>query len=130
MVENSFREGLLINVETKPTTAARRLCMYWGAVQEVYPEAWGAPPRKSQLTHGTGIASTGYLMDAIATRQGGHPSKREFRGVLETLGPLPWMEGSWKFSTEFQLPWDELQNTGHHIDMLTNHLIRRYRKVQ
>ena len=130
MVENSFREGLLIDVETKPTTAARRLCMYWGAVQEVYPEAWGAPPRKSRLTHGTGIASMGYLMDAIATRQGGHPSKREFRGVLETLGPLPWMEGSWKFSTEFQLPWDELQNTGHHIDMLTNHLIRRYRKVQ
>ena len=41
---------------------------FWVAVRNTFPSAWGQPPRRSRLMHGVGIASMGFLMDAIADR--------------------------------------------------------------
>ena len=49
------------------------LCAYWGAVRDVFGDAWGKPPKKSRLMHGVGILSLGYVMDAIGDR---HRKKR------------------------------------------------------
>ena len=38
---------------------------FWSAVNEVFKDAWGKPPRKSRLMHGAGVMSLGFVMDAI-----------------------------------------------------------------
>jgi DGQHR domain-containing protein len=129
MIENSFRDGLLMDVESQAGIAGGRLRDYWSVVRESFPDAWDAQPKKSRLTHGAGIVSMGYLMDAICLRKGRTPAKSDYAQAVSGLGKLPWMAGFWPFSTDLQLPWNEIQNTGRHIDLLTNHLIRQYRKA-
>ena len=131
MIENSMDNGVLARYPEgfkKPTTILRN---YWSAVAKVYPEAWNLPPRKSRLTHGAGIISMGYLMDTIAFRLS---SKWEsvppnaFEKEIRTFGEaLAWTDGNWQFSCEIQMPWNEIQNTSRHIDLLTNYLVRIYR---
>ena len=46
---------------------------------QVFDDAWDKPPRQSRLTHGLGILSLGFLMDAIAERfEGIEPTVAEF----------------------------------------------------
>src|SRR5574341_1200626 len=69
MLENSLSEGVLYSYrddernDTQPMFEL--LCSYWGAVRDVFRDAWGKPPKKSRLMHGAGILSMGYVMDAI-----------------------------------------------------------------
>ena len=131
MLENSLRDGILFRFQKSPDKVVALLNNYWKAVQERYPEAWDLPPRKSRLTHGVGIVSMGYLMDTIAyklVRKGNVPSCEYFVQELKRLGRnLSWTEGSWNFSEQLILPWNEVQNTSRHIDLMANHLIRLYR---
>jgi DGQHR domain-containing protein len=130
MIENGMTDGVLSRFNRKP----KRLSLlknYWTAVSKIYPDAWGLPPKKSRLTHGVGIVSMGYLMDAIGYRilQGDViPPKEAFQDELELLGTIPWTEGVWHFGKDTILPWNGIQNTGQHIDMVTNYLIRVYRE--
>ena len=46
----------------------RVMRIYWGAVKEVFPEAWGKKPQESRLMHSAGIRAMGKLMDRIVPR--------------------------------------------------------------
>ena len=41
------------------------LLLYWTAVRDTFPQAWGKPPEKSRLMHGAGIRAMGRFMDRI-----------------------------------------------------------------
>ncbi len=138
MIENSLSEGLLYRYRTGSGTCedADRmfslLCAYWGAVKEVFSDAWGKPPKKSRLMHGAGILSLGYVMDAIGDR---HRTKKKlplelFARDLEPLkGVCRWTDGFWDFGPGRQRKWNELQNTSKDIQLLANHLLVHYKAL-
>lgn len=135
MTENSLAEGVLYryrdHTEGKHDMGRMLdvLKAYWSAVASVFPEAWAAPPRTSRLTHGAGIVSMGYVMDAIADRhrREGEPTRAMFERDLEALRPACfWTEGLWPFGPGLQRRWDEVQNTSKDIQLLSNYLMTRY----
>lgn len=129
MVENSMRNGLLFSLSTRGDTGLTQLRRFWQAVSREYPEAWQLPPRKSRLTHGAGIAALGFLMDTIfdlLTPEVGLPTVEHYAQEVARIGDLPWTEGVWHFSHEMVLPWNEIQNTSRHRELLSNHLVRMY----
>lgn len=104
----------------------RILVVYWTAVEQTFPDAWGQPPTRSRLMHGVGIRSMGRLMERVMP----HIDTRSKTAVSDTRHELArvspdcrWTEGTW---VELGLPWDELQNTPRHISSLSNLLARRY----
>jgi DGQHR domain-containing protein len=131
MIENSYEGGILQSLGMRGAESFQVLCNYWSAVRDLYACAWQLPPRQSRLTHGVGIVSMGYIMDALghALTDGQNiPSQNSFRLELQKLGTnLAWTTGEWRFSDQHIVPWNELQNTSRHIDLLSNHLIRRYK---
>ena len=82
MLENSISDGALYPYRFSRKGGADTDAMlsllkdYWTAVSQVFREAWELPPRRSRLTHGLGIVSLGYLMDAIADYFGGDRARR------------------------------------------------------
>ncbi len=136
MVENSLSEGLLYPYRDDERNDTQQmfeiLCAFWRAVREVFPEAWDKPPRKSRLTHGVGIRSLGYVMDAIGDR---HRATRQFtsRVFAKDLLPLKtvchWTGGYWDFGPNSKRKWNELQNTSEDIRLLSSHLLGRYRDL-
>lgn len=133
MIENSMDNGVLLTVRDSHADSLRLLKNYWTAVSSYYAEAWSLPPNKSRLTHGAGIVSMGFLMDTMAYMLIGHwriPPAQAFLTELKKLGcDVPWLDGSWNFGGQTIMPWKELQNTAKHIELLTNHLIRKYKGV-
>jgi hypothetical protein len=75
----------------------------------------------------------GFLMDAIAFRLKQSDrilATHNFRSELEQIAPdLAWTSGSWELGPGISIPWKEIQNTGRHIDLITNYLIRQYREA-
>jgi DGQHR domain-containing protein len=132
MIENSFANGVLSRYPEGDVKPAKMLTNFWGAVRSYYDEAWDLSPRKSRLTHGVGIISMGFIMDAMAHRLSETwkiPPKDAFEKELDALGKdLCWTEGVWRFSKQMMMPWNELQNTHRHIDLVANYLIRKYRR--
>ena len=138
MIENSLSEGVLyrfrdpINGEHDMSSMLDLLKRYWHAVADVFPEAWTLPPRKSRLTHGAGIVSMGYVMDAIADRhrRSGFPTKEMFAEDLRPLrGACRWTDGFWEFGPGAQRRWNEVQNTSNDIRVLANYLLVRYKTL-
>ena len=131
MLENSMKDGILSRFQKNVEKATELLNNYWSAVSATYEEAWDLPPNKSRLTHGVGIVSMGYIMDTIGymlVRKGRVPTTDQFARELRVLGKdISWIDGGWHFSDEMIMPWSEIQNTGKHLDLVTNHLIRMYR---
>ena len=131
MIENSFENGALAKFGDSYSDIHKFLSNYWKAVQQQYGYAWDMKPRESRLTHGVGIVSLGYIMDAISYKLSDRwstPPTSIFLKELALLGDdIAWTEGTWKFSNKMMLPWNELQNTTRHIELVTNFLIRRYR---
>ena len=74
MLENSLSDGALYTFRDPETGAGDEekmlslLIDFWSAVRDVFADAWDKPPRQSRLMHGVGIASLGFLMDAIFDR--------------------------------------------------------------
>jgi DGQHR domain-containing protein len=132
MLENSMRDGVLFRFQRNPDQALQLLKNYWSAVKEVFAIAWDFPPKKSRLTHGVGIVSMGYMMDTIGYKilpKRGVPTVQAFRRELKKISDdTPWTEGIWIFSDELRLPWDEIQNTSRHIELVANFLVRKYRE--
>lgn len=103
------------------------LLIYWGAVRDTFPEAWGLRPEKSRLMHGAGIRAMGRLMDRVMSMIDiEQPKAAEL--VKEEIGRLRpycrWTSGSWEDLGG--LRWNEIQNLPSHIRMLSNFLIRTY----
>jgi DGQHR domain-containing protein len=134
MLENSLTEGVLYRFrddERNDTQAMfELLCAFWTAVSEVFPDAWGKPPKKSRLMHGAGILAMGYVMDAIGDRNRSEKSLdlKVFRRDLEPLTSVcRWTDGYWDFGPGQQRKWNELQNTSKDIELLANYLLVHYK---
>lgn len=99
------------------------LLLYWTAVREAFPDAWGKPASESRLMHSAGIRAMGALMDPILFRADGHLDRAAVvRERLVALAPhCRWTEGVWE---GLGLAWDEIQSTSQHIAKLSDHLMR------
>lgn len=135
MLDYSLSDGALYSLGRSTDDAGaeemlRVLKGYWGAVAEMFPNAWGLPPRRSRLMHGAGVVSMGFIMDAIVDRyrRTGPPTQSQF---VENLRPLRsicrWTEGEWVFAGRVRRRWNDLQNTPRDIELLTDHLLHAYR---
>lgn len=139
MLENSLSDGCLYNYRDPDTGAGDIeemlliLKPFWRAVKKVFDHAWGQQPRRSRLMHGVGIASLGYLMDAITDSylaKGLMPDEADYVAELEPLREAcPWTSGYWQFGPDSIRRWNELQNTPKDIQLLTGHLLREHRRL-
>src|SRR5271165_6771733 len=103
------------------------LVVYWTAVKETFPDAWGKPATQSRLMHGVGIRSMGKLMDRIMASINFH-SKDSIDQVRREIGHIAplcrWTTGEW--DELGGLAWNELQNLHRHLSLISNFLIRAY----
>jgi DGQHR domain-containing protein len=135
VIENSLDHGTLYRFresERGPDveTILRVLKNFWGGVRDVFKDAWGAPPRKSRLTHGAGIVSLGFVMDCIGERYApsGIPSREQFAADLLPLKEVcRWTAGYWEFGPGSVRKWNEVQNTSKDIQLLSNYLLIQYK---
>jgi DGQHR domain-containing protein len=137
MLENSLTDGALYYLRDPYAGTGQVDAMlevlhkYWDALSIVFSDAWDLPPRRSRLTHGVGIISIGFVMDAICDRflPKAFPTRDDF---VEDLGALAavchWTDGTWDFGG-IQRKWNDLQNTPRDIQLLTDHLLDQYRLV-
>jgi DGQHR domain-containing protein len=117
------------NLSTGETDVAgiwSALILYWSAVKDTFPQAWGKPPSQSRLMHGAGIRSMGRLMDrimaSIDARQAG--AMEMVTADLALLAPhCHWTEGHWD---GLGLRWNEIQNVPRHIHELSSFIMRTY----
>lgn len=137
MLENSLTDGALFRFRTSTGDAADLEAMlnvlkhFWQAVQQVFPHAWGVPPKRSRLMHGAGIISMGFVMDAIADhhRRTAVPAIRQFiAGLTPLASECRWTDGFWDFGAGRHVKWCDLQNTSGNIQLLTDHLLAQYRR--
>jgi DGQHR domain-containing protein len=113
--------------ETDFTAVRKLLLLYWKAVKDIFPEAWGRPPTRSRLMHGAGICAMGRLMDkvmgSIDLRSPRAPQL--VRAELLSVKPIcRWTEGYWEELGG--MAWNEVQNTPQHLRLLSSVLIRAY----
>jgi DGQHR domain-containing protein len=100
----------------------RTLVLYWSAVRDLFPEAWGRPASESRLMHSAGIRSMAALMDAIMLRADASADREEeVRTSLARIAPhCAWTSGSWE---ALGLKWNEIQATPQDINRLRDFLI-------
>lgn len=103
----------------------RVLVTFWSAVRDIFPEAWGADPRRSRLMHSAGIEAMGVLMDRIYARiSGSNEDYKTVRKELEKVAPAcRWTKGTWE---ALGVAWNEIQNTHRDIRRLQDALVRAY----
>ena len=137
LVMNSASQGAvrdLVTYEDREDRAVQLIDEFFTAVGRVYGGEWtGMSPRHSRLRHGAGIVAMGFVMDLLYTNQGATRAA-EFAVGLELLKPYTaWTSGSWKMS-DYEMPWNDIQNTPSDIDLLTRHLVsttkRQLRKLR
>lgn len=139
MLENSLTDGCLYyyrDADTGTGDIEQMLLIlkpFWRSVKKVFEDAWDQPPRRSRLMHGVGIASVGYLMDAITDEyiaDGTLPDEADYVAELEPLRDVcAWTSGYWHLGYDSLRRWNELQNTPNDIQLLTGHLLREYKRV-
>lgn len=103
------------------------LLAYWGAVKNVFPDAWGKTPEASRLMHGAGIRAMGKLMDHVMPVVNARSTRaqRDVERELRRIASLcRWTAGTWEELGG--LGWNEIQNLPKHIRLLSNFLVRRY----
>lgn len=103
--------------------AYQALVVYWKAVQNAFPEAWGRPSTESRLMHAAGIQVMGALMDPIWTRA--DATDNPPAAVAAALGRLAprccWVDGTWE---ELDWRWNDVQATPKHIKGLSDLLLK------
>jgi len=132
MLENSLSDGCLYHYRDAEEMLLI-LKPFWHAVKKVFDDAWDQPPRRSRLMHGVGIASVGYLMDAITDKyiaRGTLPDESDYIAELDPMRQVcAWTWGYWQLGPDSLRRWNELQNTPKDIQLLTSHLLREYKRV-
>lgn len=135
MIEHSLFEGALYKYRNPDdgTGDVERMLLhlqsFWGMVKDIFPKAWPLPPRQSRLTHGVGIQSMGFVMDALTEDlQAEDVASPEVRAALERLAEhAAWTSGTWTFADGEERRWNSLQNTPTDVRLLTTHLLRLVR---
>lgn len=116
--------------ETDFDGIVQALTIYWSAVRDTFPDAWGRPPERSRLMHGAGIRAMGRLMDRILgtidpIRSDAPDRVREHLALVAPR--CRWTAGSWE---ELGHRWNEIENTTKQVTELSNHLIRVYQNAR
>nr|WP_315052696.1 DGQHR domain-containing protein DpdB [uncultured Brevundimonas sp.] len=108
--------------------AFQALCIYWTAVRDAFPDAWGRPPEESRLMHSAGIQAMGALMDPVWTRADASADPvAQVTAALSRIAPrCRWTEGEWE---GLGWAWDDIQATGKHIKGLSEHLLKLDREL-
>jgi DGQHR domain-containing protein len=101
----------------------RTLVVYWSAIRDAFPDAWGRKPTESRLMHSVGIRALGALMDTIMLRaETSTAIEEEVRRSIARLVPYcRWIDGVWD---DLGWRWNELQSTSSHIASLSDYLVR------
>jgi DGQHR domain-containing protein len=136
MLENSLNDGVLFrfrdgegdggDVEAMVTV----LKDFWWAVRRAFADAWDLPPKRSRLTHGAGVVSLGFLMEAISERYraSGLPTEAQFAADLQLMKDVcRWTDGIWDFGPSNQRKWNAIQNTHADIQLLSQYLYYQYK---
>jgi DGQHR domain-containing protein len=139
MIENSLSDGILYVISERHgqgdegiVSMLRVLNVFWKAVSLAFVSAWQLSPSKSRLTHGAGIISMGFIMDAITNR---HEDSTElsasaYQADVEKLIPIcRWTHGYWEFGPGDQRKWNEIQNTPNDIRILSSYLLLQYKRL-
>ncbi len=132
---NSISDGALHRMRGPGGEADRprmiaALEAFWAAVRDVFPDAWGLPPRKSRLMHGAGVVAMGFLMDEIDPGSGPAPSRSQFAAALELVAPrCAWTGGTWQLPSGPR-PAFSIQNTGADAVALADHLTGTLRQAR
>lgn len=116
--------------ETDFEAILQALYVYWAAVRDTFPDAWGLPATKSRLMHGAGIRAMGRLMDRIlgAVDPRSPNAPETIRQHLALIAPhCHWTAGVWD---DLGLRWNEIENMHRHIQELSNYLIRLYHNTR
>ncbi len=131
VIKNSINSplGVLAPFKGTKTESADLASMYttmrlfWAAVRDTFPEAWGLPPGKSRLMHSAGIEAMGTLMDRIMARAAGASDADAYvRQALQSIAPgCRWCSGTWE---SIDMKWSEIQTVPRHIRELKEALIR------
>jgi DGQHR domain-containing protein len=104
------------------------LSNFYGAVQDVFPEAWHEQtPKTSRLVHGTGIMALGYVMEQLYTRRRSADRLAFRRGLQPLRGRTAWTSGTWRFGKDEVVPWNRLQNVPRDVSNLAHYLIDQLR---
>ena len=135
-LENSLADGVLYRVRMSAGPDSHSVMLqvlfdYWAAVRDTWPELWELKPRHSRLLHGAGIVTLGYLMDAISDQcpDGTWPAYSLFMAHLSPIKPhCHWNEGYWDFGADVRRKWNDVQNTSKDVNLLANHLTRKYQQ--
>jgi len=137
MLSSSLQDGALYRVSISTPEESKEQVMldcvseFWRCVAKAFPEAWNLPPRKSRLSHGVGITSLGYIMDAaydrhIKTHQ---PRAAVFSECIEFIREdCAWTSGFWEFGGGVSRKWNEVQNTPKDCQMVANYLLLKLRQ--
>lgn len=137
LVINSAAQGAvreLVTYEDREDRAVALIDAFFTAVARVFGGEWtGMSPRHSRLRHGAGIVAMGFVMDLLYVNQGATTAD-EFAVGLELLKPYTaWTTGHWK-TADYEIPWNDIQNTPTDINLLTLHLVsttkRQLRKLR
>jgi DGQHR domain-containing protein len=102
------------------------LTVYWTAVRNTFPDAWGRPPTESRLMHGAGIRAMSRLLERVIVHvdlRGRDPVAAVERELARVAPLCRWTDGTWE---DLGLPWNGLQNLSKHINALSNYLVRAY----
>lgn len=103
------------------------LTVYWAAVRDTFPDAWGLAPTESRLMHGAGITAMGRLMDKVMAQINPH-SKTAYEEAIAELshvaGMCRWTAGNWEGLDG--MAWNDIQNVPRHVKALSSLLIRQY----
>ncbi len=144
MLENSLADGALYFIQESSDCKTEEevidvmlqvLYNFWSAVSSIFSTAWLLPPKKSRLTHGAGIISLGFIMDAIVDRNSNsfdldNLDTETFKEDLEKLVPVcRWTYGYWEFGPGAQRKWNEIQNTPTDIRILAHYLLIQYKSL-
>jgi hypothetical protein len=112
--------------ETDFESVRKLLILFWTAVKETFPDAWGLSPSQSRLMHGAGISAMGRLMDKVMGTIDIRSSRapKLIRAELARIRSVcRWTEGQWD---DLGISWNQVQNTPQHIRLLSNVLVRAY----
>jgi DGQHR domain-containing protein len=113
--------------ETDFESIEKILFTYWRAVKETFPEAWGKPPAKSRLMHGTGMFAMSRLMDRVMS-QANPQNKRLLSYAKKELALVAsdcrWTKGRWQDLGGVR--WNEVENTPRYKKLISGYLVQRY----
>lgn len=117
----SFRS--LDGTSTNPSGMFDTVVLFWSAVKESFPGAWGLAPEQSRLTHSAGIESVGALMDYLMPRAAQQDDPQSYLAkTLQRIAPsCAWTSGVWP---DLNCAWDEIESTSKDVRRLTDQLIR------